>query len=275
MHHHARFCALLALAIASSGSLAQDVVEYQTQLATEWSEQTHPQDFPSNAHFSRLIGATHNQQASLWIPGGIASPGIELMAETGGSTLLQGEVNALISAGSADQFLSLGSVPNTPGFATRTLTAQAQFPLLSIVTMIAPSPDWFIGVHDVDLRPNGVWVRELLIDLHPYDAGTDAGVSYGSANSDITPHIPIEIMTSTFPFEGTGRIGTLRITLLSDAACSLADLALPYETLDFFDVSAFISAYTSQDQAADLNNDGDLNFFDVSAFLDAFNSGCP
>ncbi len=45
--------------------------------------------------------------------------------------------------------------------------------------------------------------------------------------------------------------------------------------LDFFDVSAFLTAYNAQDAAADFNDDGMFNFFDVSAFLSAFNEGCP
>ena len=45
--------------------------------------------------------------------------------------------------------------------------------------------------------------------------------------------------------------------------------------LDFFDVSAFLSAYNAEDAAADINNDGIYNFFDVSAFLSVYNAGCP
>ena len=45
--------------------------------------------------------------------------------------------------------------------------------------------------------------------------------------------------------------------------------------LDFFDVSAFISAFGAQDPAADLNQDRAYDFFDVSAFLSAYNAGCP
>lgn len=45
--------------------------------------------------------------------------------------------------------------------------------------------------------------------------------------------------------------------------------------LDFFDVSAFLSAYQSQDPIADFNSDGSLNFFDVSAFIEAYQDGCP
>jgi fibronectin-binding autotransporter adhesin len=45
--------------------------------------------------------------------------------------------------------------------------------------------------------------------------------------------------------------------------------------LDFFDVSAFLSAYNAQDPIADFTMDGMFNFFDVSAFLSAFSAGCP
>lgn len=43
--------------------------------------------------------------------------------------------------------------------------------------------------------------------------------------------------------------------------------------LDFFDISAFLSAFNDQDPIADFNNDGNIDFFDVSAFLKAFGNG--
>ena len=46
-------------------------------------------------------------------------------------------------------------------------------------------------------------------------------------------------------------------------------------TTNFFDVSAFLSAFQATDPAADLNGDGALNFFDISAFLSLFIEGCP
>ena len=44
--------------------------------------------------------------------------------------------------------------------------------------------------------------------------------------------------------------------------------------LNFFDVSAFLSAYSAGEPAADFTGDGLLNFFDVSAFLGAYSGGC-
>ena len=45
--------------------------------------------------------------------------------------------------------------------------------------------------------------------------------------------------------------------------------------LNFFDVSAFLTAFTGGDPVGDLNGDGLYNFFDVSVFLQSFAAGCP
>jgi hypothetical protein len=55
-----------------------------------------------------------------------------------------------------------------------------------------------------------------------------------------------------------------------------ADLAAPIGVLNFFDVSAFLSAYNAQQAAADFAEPyGVWNFFDVSVFLGSFGAPCP
>ncbi len=58
--------------------------------------------------------------------------------------------------------------------------------------------------------------------------------------------------------------------------CNAADLALPFNSLTFADISAFLAAFTSSDPAADLAAPfGSFTFADISAFLAAFAAGCP
>ena len=45
--------------------------------------------------------------------------------------------------------------------------------------------------------------------------------------------------------------------------------------LDFFDISAFLTAFSALDPASDFNGDGQWDFFDISAFLSEFSAGCP
>ncbi len=64
------------------------------------------------------------------------------------------------------------------------------------------------------------------------------------------------------------------VIVVPDGGCGQPDLNGD-GVLNFFDVSAFLGAYTAMEPMADFNNDGVFNFFDVSAFLGAFSAGCP
>ena len=61
---------------------------------------------------------------------------------------------------------------------------------------------------------------------------------------------------------------------LGGAACSIADMNAD-GSVNFFDVSVYLGAFSSGDSVADFNHDGALNFFDISLFLSAFAVGCP
>lgn len=46
-------------------------------------------------------------------------------------------------------------------------------------------------------------------------------------------------------------------------------------SVDFFDLLAFLNAYSGQDASGDLNEDGAFDFFDLQAFLTSLAAGCP
>lgn len=173
-----------------------DVAKFQLTFNSTWSAATHPDMFPGNPHFSGLIGATHNQNGQLWEPGILASPGIESMAETGSKSPLMDEIQQAIQMGWADTLISGGGIGLSPGSVSVEFEASAAHSLLSLVSMIAPSPDWFVGVHGVDLRPGGQWIDTLTLELAPYDAGTDSGTTYTSPNAEPAIHNPITTLAS-------------------------------------------------------------------------------
>lgn len=47
------------------------------------------------------------------------------------------------------------------------------------------------------------------------------------------------------------------------------------DTLDFFDLSAYLTLFNNQDPQADLTDDGSFDFFDLSMYLTLFGEGCP
>jgi hypothetical protein len=165
--------------------------QYQLTFEATWSDATHPTDFPPNPHFSGLIGASHTLAARLWEEGGTATPGIKNMAETGGKSPLDSEINALIGDGGACALISGGGIGLSPGVATVTFTVNQDCPLVSVVSMIAPSPDWFVGVSGLNLFENGAWIEQKVVELLPYDAGTDSGSSYTSPNEPTASPEPI------------------------------------------------------------------------------------
>jgi hypothetical protein len=70
-------------------------------------------------------------------------------------------------------------------------TISQSHPLVTLVSMIAPSPDWFVGVAGLPLRRDGGWVDSLTVDLYGWDAGTDDGITYESEDAPSQPHVPI------------------------------------------------------------------------------------
>lgn len=51
--------------------------------------------------------------------------------------------------------------------------------VISLVSKIEPSPDWILGVAGLELcLENCTWVNEKVLNLYPWDIGTDAGPSY-------------------------------------------------------------------------------------------------
>ncbi|MCF7824015.1 MAG: spondin domain-containing protein [Candidatus Marinimicrobia bacterium] len=174
--------------------------EYQLTFKSTWSSMTHPFDFPARPHFSGLIGASHNAQFTVWEEGQLASVGIKDMAEKGQKTSLINEIDSLIQIGEANEILSGDGIPTSPGNVTLTFQMNQEFPLVSIVSMLAPSPDWFVGVSSLDLAADGMWKDSLTIDLYAYDAGTDSGEDYASDNLVTNPPENIS-MIEVSPFK--------------------------------------------------------------------------
>jgi hypothetical protein len=138
------------------------------------------------------------------------------MAETGATAQLRAEAAALQVQGLVGSVLLGGAIPLSPGEVQITLTADEAFPLVTLVTMLAPSPDWFVGTHGVSLRDAAGWLPSLAVPLFVYDAGTDSGTTYTSSNLDTQPREPVAALTMA-PFLVNGAVpavGTMTFTLL-------------------------------------------------------------
>lgn len=159
--------------------------------SSTWSQDTHPDDFPGNAHYSPLVGATHVVPGLIWSPDSLATPGIESMAETGGTSVLSGEIDAYKIDGTAQFQIDGPGLNTSPDDATLMFDITTAQPLVSIVTMVAPSPDWFAGVNSLNLFDGGAWADSVTVTAYAYDAGSDDGTTYTADNLEANPHQPI------------------------------------------------------------------------------------
>ena len=205
------FAGLLLCAACAMADTEPAEARYRVTFNATWSAETHPTKFPGNPHFSGLVGATHHGDVRIWERGEIASDGIELMAETGGKRELLHEIEHLVEDGDAYGELSGRGLSTSPSMVSLEFDAVSTHPYVTLVSMVAPSPDWFVGVSALSLmEEDGAWRERIEVDLRVYDAGTDDGSVYNAANADTDPAAPITALTESEagftdgePFAGT------------------------------------------------------------------------
>ena len=214
----------LTLSGSDPATAYETTATYDVVFRGRWNRQVTPSGVPGGAHFTSLIGGVHSDEATFVVSGGTATEGIEQMAETGGIDLLEAEVQAEIDADPSTArsvVTRRGNIGPTATAALDEVEFNSEFPRLTLTSMIAPTPDWFVGVSGLLLLDDqGRWLRSHHVDLYPWDAGTetdvatDNGFSLGGEN--IEDHEPIRSLRGAGPFT-IQRIGSLRLTLNSVA----------------------------------------------------------
>ncbi|XP_034946903.1 spondin-1 [Chelonus insularis] len=185
------------------GCCACDDAKYSLTMEGIWSKTTHPKDFPFSAwltHFSDLIGASHESTFSFWGQDHIATDGFRQLAEWGSASGLEAELRS-----KSQHLRTLVKAaglwyPNVNSNTTTSFRVDRKHPLLSVASMLGPSPDWVVGVSKLNLcEKDCTWKQNLIIDLYPWDAGTDNGITYMSPNSETKPREKMKPITSFYP----------------------------------------------------------------------------
>ena len=118
------------------------------------------------------------------------------------------EINRAISGGRAEHILRGRPLGRSPGSIRLEFEVGLDFPFVTLVTMIAPSPDWFVGVSGLSLLENGDWAQRVSVELFAYDAGTDSGTRHMSPNRATNPREAISRIERT-PFLVSGSVRSL------------------------------------------------------------------
>jgi len=177
---------------------SSDSATYRIQVENYWTEKDFPQGYPDDAHLSFFGGAVHNQAVSFWSFGEPPSPGIEDMAERGHIDILLQEVAVAIKNGTADSAVDVRKYtytkPATDGESSALVfdvVFKRGYPLLSLTSMLGPSPDWFVGVDELSLLNQGKWLISFEEDLPLYDGGSKSNMTPVMHGPGISPPDPI------------------------------------------------------------------------------------
>jgi hypothetical protein len=191
--------------------------EYRVVIKSTWTRANHPFEYPSDAHFSGAIGASHNGNYSIFAVGRRPTPGLERLSEEGKKSPLNSEIDAAIRAGNALQKFETGGLKNFRDSMVTTVRVDPAHPLISVVNMVAPSPDWFTGASNVNMIEAGQWVASRRLTLPAYDSGGDDGTTYKARDRDTNPKKPTSrAATRHFVTNGQARpVAVLILTRIS------------------------------------------------------------
>lgn len=183
------------MAMETAKPAMPETAQYSVTFTRLWTDKTHPFEYPeagvlTGPHFSGLIGATHGDGYAIFKEGTLPTPGLEKLSEEGKHSPLDQEIKDAITAGKAGALFETGPIRDASKTEMVTFTVSSQFPMVSAVAMIAPSPDWFAGAANVNLMEGGQWVSSKSVDLSAYDSGGDDGTTYKAADKDNNPKKP-------------------------------------------------------------------------------------
>ncbi|KAH8386232.1 hypothetical protein KR200_007340 [Drosophila serrata] len=185
---------------------ACDEAKYEIVLERKWARNTHAKDFPAEAWRTRLgevIGASHSHSYRYWAYGGRASQGMKEMAEHGATRTLENEIRENTQNGDVRTIIKAPGIPHRLNAYGTTLANARVDPMhhqISLAAKIDPSPDWILGVAGLELcLSNCTWLERKVLNLYPWDIGTDSGPSYMSADQPQVPPDVVRRITSSYP----------------------------------------------------------------------------
>ena len=183
---------------------------YSVTFQGTWTTTVTSGSLPSGAHFTTLIGGVHNAEVTFLREGGMASGGVELVAELGGTSTLATEVNRAKPNALSVLQGSGGNIDPTGSSTINPVTLTTDHPRVTLLSMVAPSPDWFVGVSGLTLLDDqGDWLASRVLNLYPWDAGTEEGTEFSLSNAATSPQ---GVITS---LRGMGKFSNAPIATLT------------------------------------------------------------
>ena len=182
-------------------------VKYRVTFTSTWTNASHPVDYPPDAAFSPFICYSHKANSALFDLGLVAPGGIPDFSTSGSVRGVVTDIDLLRSAGKAlDRSQGDGVV--YPQVSEVFLGFDDDHTYCSVLSHIVPSPDWFIGAINVQLKTTAGWVDTTAVLTVAYDAGVDGGTTFNSTPNPTIPPQPVKIINSA-PLANNGTVRSM------------------------------------------------------------------
>jgi len=173
--------------------------QYKVSVKSLWTEKNYPDSYPSNPHFSPGVYGVSMFGFTPENSNGFATEGLKIIAETGATSTLKKEFEES-NLMDMDTVGTTGLIENANNNNKHSFTAVVHecngmnYSYVHWVSMIAPSPDWYVDVElDLDYlyeqnRKNGAKQATLFPAM---DSGTDSGTTYTSPDEPTNPAVKV------------------------------------------------------------------------------------
>ncbi|EDV29855.1 Spondin-1 [Trichoplax sp. H2] len=186
------------LGASSTSCCTSGSATYTVVFTGLWANNNNYPNYPTNfPHWSPLIGAIHSPAVTVYAYGQYASTQVKSVAENGNAVPLKALLEPMTN-NVKQVFVSTGSSLQPTATYSVTVNVDNNFNLLSALTMIAPSPDWCVGVDRVNFCTSSCgFIASKTIDLYLWDAGTKAAATEQYSYTGSLTRVPIyQIKTS-------------------------------------------------------------------------------
>lgn len=134
---------------------------YKVTLEGHWNREIFPKHFPEHrppAHFSKSFGISHNSSFNLFKVDLDASPGLKQFCESTDTDEWENEeINGKIIF---DEFV-IAKLSDPMDQVDSRLFVSSNSSLISLVTKLMPSPDWFIGIDSLQVSSDEIFLTNF------------------------------------------------------------------------------------------------------------------
>ena len=195
-------------------------VTYRVTFNSNFTAQTHPNNYPPNAMFSQMFVAAHPENEPIFETGTMASAGFKIFTETGATEAFRSEVEDF-EEGEPQPIVntSIGAANGPVDSNAVTISVTPATTFITFLARISPSPDWFVSIEPINVLGQSSLIDRIEVEVFAYDAGTDSGANYTSEDMTSDPQENItffigEPFTEDSPLAESVPLGTLVLELV-------------------------------------------------------------